>query len=48
LVYVVTVASIRYRLPLEPLLVILAAEPLAAALQRFRQSPLPQRPTSRS
>jgi hypothetical protein len=48
LVYMVTIASIRYRLPLEPLLIILAAEPLAAAVQSIRQRPMPQRPTSRS
>jgi len=47
-VYMVTIASLRYRLPLEPLLIILAAEPLAAAFQRFRQSPVLHRPTSRS
>jgi hypothetical protein len=45
-VYVVTIASIRYRLPLEPLLIILAAEPLAAAFHSLRQSLPPHRPTS--
>jgi hypothetical protein len=48
LVYMVTIASIRYRLPLEPLLIIMAAEPLAAAFHSLRQRLLPQRPTSRS
>lgn len=33
--YVVTIASLRYRLPLEPLLIVLAAEPLAAFFNRF-------------
>jgi hypothetical protein len=40
--HMVTVASLRYRLPLEPLLIILAAEPLGAAWQGFRQNPLPR------
>jgi hypothetical protein len=48
IVYVVTIASIRYRLPLEPLLIVLAAEPLAAVWQRLRPAPTPQRPISRS
>lgn len=30
LLHVVTIASLRYRLPLEPLLIVMAAEPLAA------------------
>lgn len=38
LVHVVTIASLRYRLPLEPLLIILAAEPLAAFVAYARQS----------
>jgi hypothetical protein len=39
-VHAVTIASLRYRLPLEPFLIVLAAEPLARAGQwlskRFR------------
>ncbi len=37
-VYMVTIASLRYRLPIEPLLIMLAAEPLAAGYQLLRQS----------
>jgi 4-amino-4-deoxy-L-arabinose transferase-like glycosyltransferase len=37
LVHVVTIASLRYRLPIEPLLIILAAEPIAAFAARWRQ-----------
>ena len=33
--YVVTIASIRYRLPIEPLLIVLAAEPIARLTCRF-------------
>lgn len=36
-VHVVTIASLRYRLPLEPLLIIMAAEPLAAFTEFMRQ-----------
>ncbi len=36
LVHVITIASLRYRLPIEPLLIVLAAEPLAALFNRFR------------
>jgi len=32
LLYVVTIASVRYRLPIEPLLIVLAAQPLSAVL----------------
>lgn len=35
-VHVVTVASLRYRLPIEPILILLAAEPLASLLDRLR------------
>lgn len=35
-VHVVTIASLRYRIPLEPLLIVLATEPLAAAVAVFR------------
>jgi hypothetical protein len=35
--HVVVIASLRYRLPFEPLLIILVAEPLAAAWQSLRQ-----------
>jgi len=35
-VHVVTIASLRYRLPLEPLLIVLAAEPLAALIESLR------------
>lgn len=35
-VHVVTIASLRYRLPIEPLLILLAAEPLAALIERMR------------
>lgn len=38
ILHVVTIASLRYRLPLEPLLIILAAEPLAALVEYFRPS----------
>lgn len=34
LVHIVTIASLRYRLPIEPLLIVLAAEPLAAIARR--------------
>lgn len=37
LVHVVSIASLRYRLPLEPLLIILAAAPLAAWIESIRQ-----------
>lgn len=33
-VHVITIASLRYRLPIEPILVLLAAEPLAALIER--------------
>jgi 4-amino-4-deoxy-L-arabinose transferase-like glycosyltransferase len=36
-VHVVTIASLRYRLPLEPLLIILAAEPLGACADAIRR-----------
>jgi len=36
-VHVVTIASLRYRFPLEPLLIILAAEPIAALITHFRR-----------
>ena len=36
-VHVVTIASLRYRLPLEPLLIAMAAEPLAALAARARK-----------
>ena len=36
-VHVITIASLRYRLPIEPLLIILAAERIAAFAERFRQ-----------
>jgi len=32
LLYVVTISSVRYRLPIEPLLIALAAQPLPAGL----------------
>ncbi len=35
-VHVVTIASLRYRLPIEPILILLAAEPLAAIIERMR------------
>jgi hypothetical protein len=35
-VHVVTIASLRYRLPIEPLLILLAAEPLSALIERVR------------
>ena len=38
LVHVVTVASLRYRLPIEAILILLAAEPLAAVIEYIRQS----------
>jgi hypothetical protein len=38
LVHVVTIASLRYRLPLEPLLIVLAAEPIGATLARRRKT----------
>ncbi len=37
LLHIVTIASLRYRLPLEPLLIVLAAEPLAAIVAFVRQ-----------
>jgi hypothetical protein len=36
-VRVVTIASLRYRLPIEGLLIILAAEPLAALIDYIRR-----------
>lgn len=42
-VHVVTIASLRYRLPIEPLLIVLAAEPLGMLSNRFR--PAAQRKT---
>ena len=35
-VHVVTIASLRYRLPIEPLLIVLAAEPLSALIETMR------------
>ena len=34
-VHIITVASLRYRLPIEPILILLAAEPLAALIERL-------------
>ncbi|MCC7348038.1 MAG: hypothetical protein IT538_11625, partial [Variibacter sp.] len=39
--HVVTIASIRYRLPLEPLMIALAGAPLAALSRRFPVTSLP-------
>lgn len=36
LTHIVTIASLRYRLPIEPILILLAAEPLAALAKRLR------------
>jgi 4-amino-4-deoxy-L-arabinose transferase-like glycosyltransferase len=36
-VHVVTIASLRYRFPIEPLLIVLAAEPLTAAVDTVRR-----------
>jgi hypothetical protein len=36
-VHIVTIASLRYRLPIEPLLIVLAAEPATALITYFRQ-----------
>jgi 4-amino-4-deoxy-L-arabinose transferase-like glycosyltransferase len=38
LVHVITIASLRYRLPIEPILILLAAEPLGSLFERVRQS----------
>jgi 4-amino-4-deoxy-L-arabinose transferase-like glycosyltransferase len=38
-VHVVTIASLRYRFPIEPLLIIMAAEPLAASIAAIRAKP---------
>jgi hypothetical protein len=38
-VHVVTIASLRYRFPVEPLLIIMAAEPLAALIAAMRAKP---------
>jgi hypothetical protein len=35
-VHVIIIASLRYRLPIEPILILLAAEPLAAFIERVR------------
>ena len=35
-VHVVTIASLRYRFPIEPLLILLAAEPVVTLIERFR------------
>jgi 4-amino-4-deoxy-L-arabinose transferase-like glycosyltransferase len=37
LLHTVTIASLRYRLPLEPLLIVMASEPLAALAARMRK-----------
>lgn len=37
LVHVVTIASLRYRFPIEPFLIVLAAEPLTAAVEALRR-----------
>ena len=34
-VHIITIASLRYRLPIEPILILLAAEPLAALIERL-------------
>jgi hypothetical protein len=36
-VHIVTIASLRYRFPIEPLLIVLAAEPTTALITYFRQ-----------
>jgi len=36
-VHIVTIASLRYRFPVEPLLIVLAAEPIAALIAYFRR-----------
>lgn len=36
-IHIITIASLRYRLPIEPLLIILAAEPAAALIAWLRQ-----------
>jgi hypothetical protein len=41
-VYVVTIASLRYRLPIEGLLIVLAAEPVTALLALFCKRAAPQ------
>jgi len=46
LVHVITIASLRYRLPIEPILILLAAEPLGALFERIRQSVI--RPAKKS
>ena len=38
LLHVVTIASLRYRLPIEPLLIIMAAEPLSASIDWIRNT----------
>jgi len=37
-VHIITIASLRYRLPIEPILILLAAEPLAAITERIRRN----------
>jgi hypothetical protein len=37
-VHIVSIASLRYRLPIEPLLIVLAAEPLGAIVESIRNS----------
>ena len=37
-VHIITIASLRYRLPIEPILILLAAEPLAAIFERIRRN----------
>lgn len=41
-VHIVTIASLRYRFPIEPLLIVLAAEPVAALIDYFRRRPGPE------
>lgn len=45
-VHVVTIASLRYRLPIEPLLIVLAAAPLGAIVESIRQNRARRIPSS--
>jgi 4-amino-4-deoxy-L-arabinose transferase-like glycosyltransferase len=47
-VHIVTIASLRYRFPIEPLLIVLAAEPIAALIAYFRSQSQARRSAAKS
>lgn len=42
-VHIVTIASLRYRFPIEPLLIVLAADPIATLIAYFKRDSAPQK-----